>query len=394
MNLLRRWSPWALLLLALAGLIGPRLTGDAEEIVAPPFARPLWLDRSAPPNRHLLLSTKDLEASLDWQWGPPAGFALTGTYRLPEGASARLSWTGPEGSLVLAELTGAGGRFALDGRDIAFRLRLGLSPFQSPLERLFPEPGPYRLRYEGTTPPEELAADLHLSGGRWGLLGTDQRGRDVFRLFLAGIFVSLLIGLAATLLAALLGTTAGLLGGYLGGAVDGALMRLADLLLALPLLPILMVLAGLWGRGLWQLILILGLFSWMGTARTVRALTLSLREAPFVENLRALGAPTWYILGRHLLPEALPVLLATVTLGVPGAILAEAGLAFLGLSDPRLLSWGRMLHEAHSFGAFTAGAWWILLPPGLGIVTVCLAFLDLGRFLEEKADPRLREETP
>lgn len=392
MSLLRRWSPWALLLLALAGLLGPGLLGEAEETVAPPFSRPLWLDRTAPPTVHLHLSHEVREKTLDWIWEPPAGFALKGTYRLPPGTSGKVVWDGPSGPVPLASLSGAGS-FSLDGRDIAFRLRLGLSPFQSPLETLFADRGSYRLAYEGPE-PETLSVELHLSGGRWGLLGTDQRGRDVFRLFLAGISVSLLIGLAATLLATLAGTTAGLLSGYMGGPVDALVMRLADLLLALPLLPLLMVLAGLWGRGLWQLVLILGLFSWMGTARTVRALTLSLREAPFVENLRALGAPTWYILGRHLLPEALPVLLATVTLGVPGAILAEAGLAFLGLSDPRLLSWGRMLHEAHGFGAFTAGAWWILLPPGLGIVFVCLAFLDLGRFLEEKADPRLRETLP
>ena len=127
----------------------------------------------------------------------------------------------------------------------------------------------------------------------------------------------------------------------------------------------------------------------MGTARSVRALVLTVRESPWVEGLRALGAGRSYILRRHLVPEAAPILLANVALGVPGAILAEAGLAFLGLSDPRLISWGRMLHEAHSFGAFTEGAWWLLIPPGLGIVALCLIFMDIGRYLEEKIDPRL-----
>ncbi|HDQ93271.1 MAG TPA: ABC transporter permease, partial [Synergistetes bacterium] len=128
---------------------------------------------------------------------------------------------------------------------------------------------------------------------------------------------------------------------------------------------------------------------WMGTARTVRSLALSLRESCYVENLRSIGASPFYILYRHLLPEALPVLLAVISLGVPGAILAEAGLSFLGLSDPRVISWGRMLHEAHGFGAFTAGAWWLILPPGLGISVICLVFLDMGRAIEEMADPRL-----
>jgi peptide/nickel transport system permease protein len=128
----------------------------------------------------------------------------------------------------------------------------------------------------------------------------------------------------------------------------------------------------------------------MGTARTIRSMTMTLRDAPFVEGLRGIGARPWYIIARHLVPEALPLLLATVALGVPGAVLAEAGLSFLGLSDPRILSWGRMLHEAHAGGAFTAGAWWVLLPPGLGISLLCMIFLDIGRTLEEIVDPRLR----
>ena len=172
--------------------------------------------------------------------------------------------------------------------------------------------------------------------------------------------------------------------------MDGAIMRAVDILLSIPILPILMVLAAFWGKGLWQLVLILSLFSWMGTARTVRAMTLSLRDSYYIEGLRGLGAPTFYILWRHLLPETLPLLLANIALGVPGAILAEAGISFLGLSDPRIISWGRMLHEAHSFGAFTQGAWWMLIPPGLGITLLCLIFLDLGK-LEEQVDPQLKE---
>jgi peptide/nickel transport system permease protein len=135
--------------------------------------------------------------------------------------------------------------------------------------------------------------------------------------------------------------------------------------------------------------MILSIFSWMGTARTIRAMTLSLRDSSWVEGLRAIGARRNYILFRHLLPETLPLLLANVALGVPGAILAEAGLSFLGLSDPRLPSWGRMLHDAHTFGAFTGGAWWSILPAGIGISLICLIFMDIGRKLEEMADPRL-----
>ncbi|MDY0179592.1 MAG: ABC transporter permease, partial [Synergistaceae bacterium] len=265
----------------------------------------------------------------------------------------------------------------------------GIPPFASATSLLFPSRGLHALSLEGPS-PSEGSLELVLPGGRWGLLGTDQRGRDVLSLFIVGIRVSLLVGISATFIASLLGLSIGLASGYLGGVADSLIMRIVDVLLSIPILPILMVLVGIWGKGLWQLVLILGLFSWMGTARTVRSLALSLRESCYVENLRSIGAGSWYILYRHLLPEAMPIVLAAVSLGVPGAILAEAGLSFLGLSDPRIISWGRMLHEAHGFGAFTAGAWWLIIPPGLGISIICLVFLDMGRSIEEMADPRLR----
>ena len=251
---------------------------------------------------------------------------------------------------------------------------------------LFRSAGDYKLIVRGA---DSVSLRLSMPGERCGLLGTDQRGRDVFTLLIYGIRASLIIGVSATLIASLLGMSLGLAAGYAGGLCDALIMRAVDILMSIPTLPILMVLAGIWGKGLWQLVLILSIFSWMGTARSVRALVLTLRESQWVESLRALGAKRSYILARHLVPETAPVLLANIALGVPGAILAEAGLAFLGLSDPRLISWGRMLHEAHSFGAFTEGAWWLLLPPGLGIVAVCLIFMDIGKFLEEKIDPRL-----
>ena len=252
-------------------------------------------------------------------------------------------------------------RIDLDARDVSFKLTLGLSPFQNPMPHLFPAAGEYALRLESSEPPAEISLALQVPGSRWGLLGTDQRGRDVFHLFILGIRVSLLVGLSATFIATALGLAFGLSSGYFGGVIDAVIMRAVDVLLSIPTLPIMIVLAGLWGKGLFNLILILSAFSWMSTARTVRSMTLSLREAPFVEGLRALGAPSSYILWRHLLPEALPLLLANIALGVPGAVLAEAGLSFLGLSDPRLVSWGRMLHEAHAFEPLRR-AWWPSAP--------------------------------
>jgi len=388
-----RWSAWALLLLLFSGFVLPLfLVGDPREPVASPFARPAWVGRNQPPALAFSVPPGEGKA-FAWSWDAPRGLSVSGEVEFAGvPGAARLTWETPSGEiLVLADLSGQEtATLDLDARDMAFRASLGLSPFDESLEGLFDGRGTIRVRIESDVPVEKSSLSVRIPGDRWGLFGTDQRGRDVFRLFLAGIRVSLLVGVLAVLVSTVIGLSAGLLGGYVGGVVDALLMRAVDVLLSIPLLPILMVLAALWGKGLWQLVLILGLFSWMGTARTVRSMTLSFREAPYVEALRAIGAPTFYILARHGVPTVLPLLLANIALGVPGVILSEAALAYLGLSDPRVISWGRMLHEAQSFGAFTTGAWWLLLPPGLGIALLCFVFMDLGRALEEWADPRLK----
>ncbi|MFA0888379.1 MAG: ABC transporter permease [Synergistales bacterium] len=388
-----RWSMWVLLILLFSGFVLPLfLAGDPRQPVASPFAKPAWVDRKQPPAMVFPVPSGE-GRTVPWSWEAPRGLSISGEVVFAAVPSeARLIWETPSGDLlVLADLSGQRKAVLdLDARDMAFRASLGLSPFDESLEGLFGGHGKIRVRIESETPVESSTLSVRIPGERWGLFGTDQRGRDVFRLFLAGIRVSLLVGILAVLVSTLIGLTAGLFGGYVGGVADALLMRTVDVLLSIPILPILMVLAALWGKGLWQLVLILGLFSWMGTARTVRSMTLSFREAPYVEGLRALGAPTPYILIRHGVPTVLPLLLANIALGVPGVILSEAALAYLGLSDPRVISWGRMLHEAQSFGAFTSGAWWLLLPPGLGIALLCLVFMDLGRALEEWADPRLK----
>lgn len=392
MKKIPRWSFIAFLFILAIAVAGPAiLPGEPDRAVAKPFAPPAWAGRDAPPPFSGHISPSSREITVEWKWDAPENLTLQGELTFDEDAPARLLWTTAEGdSFTLASFSG--GRLwkvDIDARDMAFKASLGIPPFASAADLLFPGRGLHILSLEGPAPSGGTLS-LTLPGGRWGLLGTDQRGRDVLSLFIVGVRVSLLVGISATLLAAALGLSIGLTSGYLGGAADSLIMRAVDVLLSIPILPILMVFVGIWGKGLWQLVIILGLFSWMGTARTVRSLALSLRESCYVENLRSIGAGSWYILYRHLLPEAMPVVLAALSLGVPGAILAEAGLSFLGLSDPRVISWGRMLHEAHGFGAFTAGAWWLIIPPGLGISLICLVFLDMGRAIEEMADPRLK----
>ena len=384
--ILRRKSVILLICIFFAGFIGPALMGGhPSDVVGAPFARPVWWNSQLPLSSEYSVGNDG--AVIEWKKLPPEIFALNGKITADPGSRVRIIWSTTEGDMLLDTLEGSGIYWInMYGRDMIFKQKLGLPLIGKSTEHLFPSNGRYEIRIEGASETDLI---LSLPGGRQGLLGTDQRGRDILTLLIYGIRTSLTVGISATLIASLLGLGLGLATGYIGGWFDSAVMRAVDVLLSIPTLPIMMVLAGLWGKGLWQLVLILSIFSWMGTARSVRALVLTVRESPWVEGLRALGAGRGYILWRHLVPEAAPILLANVALGVPGAILAEAGLAFLGLSDPRLISWGRMLHEAHSFGAFTEGAWWLLVPPGLGIVALCLIFMDIGRYLEEKIDPRL-----
>ena len=379
-KILHRWSVLTLLVLIIISVFLTHIIPAPETVVASPFALPYWLDTALPPTMDLKVSSSSPEVTIEWKWGAPA--KVSGA-----GESSELLWRTPTEAISLFRSRGNEGvaeRFDFDTRDIPFKRYLGISPFANAAEALFPIEGNYTLVLSG-----DGYAEMRIEGGRYGLLGTDHRGRDVFPLFLMGIRVSLIIGLAATIIAAILGLSLGLLSGYAGGLIDTIIMRLVDILLSIPTLPILLVMAGIWGKGLWQIVIVLSIFSWMGTARMVRAQTMTLRNSPFVEGLRSIGCKRSYILYRHLLPEVLPLLLANIVLGVPAAILAEAGVAFLGLSDPRIISWGRMLHEAQGFGAFTAGAWWILLPPGLGICFICLVFMDIGKFMEELFDPRL-----
>ncbi len=238
----------------------------------------------------------------------------------------------------------------------------------------------------GSSARDILAAP---SPAHW--LGTDELGRDVFRATLEGARVSLLVGLLATLVSMVVGTVVGLVAGYRLGRIDGLLMRVTDFFLVLPTLPLIITLAAIIGQSLGVIILVIGLTSWPGTARIVRSQVLSLRERQFVLRIRALGATDLRIVTRHVLPNVLPLIFANTVLVIAGSILAEATLAFLGLGDPVHVSWGTMLHFAFESGATGRGAWWYLLPPGIGIVVVVLGFALAGHTLDRILNPRLRE---
>jgi peptide/nickel transport system permease protein len=222
------------------------------------------------------------------------------------------------------------------------------------------------------------------------LLGTDENGRSVLLLVWWGARISLLVGLTAALLTVVIGTVVGLISAHFGGWLSAVLMRVTDFFLVLPSLVLAIALSAVLAHGELTIVLALGLTSWPTTARIVRAQTLTVETRPYIERARALGGGHWHVLGRHVLPAVMPLVLANTTLNVAGAIIGESTLTFLGLGDPSQVSWGSMLNEGWSTGAASAGAWWYLLPPGLGIVVVVLAFTLCGRALESVLTPAMR----
>lgn len=222
-------------------------------------------------------------------------------------------------------------------------------------------------------------------------LGTDDNGRSVLTLLIWGSRVSLFVGLLATAISMVIGTVVGLASGHFGGWTSAVLYRLTEWFLVIPFLPLAIVLASVLGRSLFNIALVIGVTSWPGTAMLIRSQTLSIEARPFLERARVLGAGHWHQMTRHVLPNVMPMVFANTTLTVAIAILTETTLSFLGLGDPLRVSWGSMLDQAFQAGAITTGAWWYIIPPGIAVITVVLAFTLVGRALEEIFNPRLRE---
>jgi ABC-type dipeptide/oligopeptide/nickel transport system permease subunit len=232
-----------------------------------------------------------------------------------------------------------------------------------------------------------------LLGTAYGVFGTDYAGADVYTESVYGARISLLVGLLAAGIGISLGLVVGMMAGFLGKFVDEVLMRFTDMMLVIPTLPLLIVLVAVLGPNIWNLILIIGFLGWMGFARIVRSQVLSLRERPFVEAARASGAGPGRIIVKHVFPNIVSLTYVNLALTVPGAILSEAALAFLGLGDPSVVSWGNMFQHIESSQALqrVPPVWWWVLPPGFGIALVSLSFILIGYALDEVFNPRLRK---
>ncbi len=222
------------------------------------------------------------------------------------------------------------------------------------------------------------------------LLGTDDVGRDILTLLMYGGRISLLIGFLAAFTSGGIGTIVGLTAGYFGGWKEDVLMRITDIVLVIPRLPLMLVLSAILGTSFWNIIFVISVTTWTGTARIVRAQVLSLKERAFIESSKAIGASDLRIIGVHLLPNVFPLILAQMVLGIGGAILQESSLSFLGLGDPLNISWGMILHWAFSAGALSSNYWWFIIPPGICITLVALGFTFVGYALDQIVNPRIR----
>jgi peptide/nickel transport system permease protein len=221
-------------------------------------------------------------------------------------------------------------------------------------------------------------------------LGTDKEGRDILSQLVWGSRIALMVGISAAFFSVMIGLIIGLVSGYFGGTIDTILMRFTDVILVLPGLPVLVILAAIFGPNIWNLVWIIAIMGWPGMARVIRAEVLSLKARPYVDSARVTGATDSRIMFRHIAPNVLPLVALFMTFATTGTIVAEAALSFIGLGDPTTMSWGIMLQYVYMSGKVLE-AWWWLWPPGLCITFVCLGFFLLGRAWEEIVNPRLRK---
>lgn len=217
-------------------------------------------------------------------------------------------------------------------------------------------------------------------------LGTDNLGRDVFTRMLHGAYISLTVGFVAVAVSLLIGVVVGAISGYFGGWVDNVVMRVVDAIMCFPSFFLILTVVAVLGPSMFNIIVVIGLVSWTGTARLVRAEFLTLRETQYVQAAKSLGQSTKAIIFRHILPNAFAPIFVTAVIGIPAAIMTEAGLSFLGFGvQPPQATWGNIISDGKPY---LLDAWWLIVFPGLAIFIAALAFYLAGDALRQAANTR------
>lgn len=240
-------------------------------------------------------------------------------------------------------------------------------------------------------PSDRIGTPFMKPGGSF-LLGTNDVGQDIFSELIYGTRISLMIGVIAALISIGIGCLVGIVAGYYGGKIDSLLMRVVDLVLVVPFLPLMILLAAFVGPSFWNIIFVISVLTWASPARVIRSQVLTLKTKGYVEAAKSIGTNIRTILFRHLLPGVVPIALSQFVMAASNSILIEASLSFLGLGDPFSKSWGTILYYAQARGAFLTDAWiWWILPPGIMITTLVIGFAFTGYSMEEILNPRLRK---
>jgi len=223
------------------------------------------------------------------------------------------------------------------------------------------------------------------------LLGTNDIGQDILSEIIYGTRTSLIMGMLSAGVALTIGTIVGLTAGYFGGHIDTLLMRIVDIILVIPMLPLMILLAAFLGPSFWNIIIVIGMLSWASPARVIRSQVLTIKNKGYIEAVKVIGGKSKYIIFKHIFPPTLSIIISQLILMSSRAILMESSLSFLGLGDPTQKSWGIILYYAQSRSAFLSDAWvWWILPPGLLITLLVISFSYIGNSLEQIVNPRLR----
>lgn len=236
--------------------------------------------------------------------------------------------------------------------------------------------------------PYALSDDMVNSPSLKYLLGTDGLGRDILSMIIYGARTSLIVGFTAAMIAGIIGTLLGGVSGYFGGRIDGVIGELINVFMMMPTFFLILIIVALFGSGLFNVMIVIGLTTWVGNAKLMRAQAMSLRERTFVKAAEAIGENKLKILFKHIIPNGIFPIIANTTMGVAGAILTESSLAFLGLGDPNIISWGQIVQNGKSY---LVSGWWMCVFSGMVIIFTVITFYLIGDGLNRVLSPKLRK---